>query len=467
MTTPHTTPSDPAALSFLGAARTVTGSKLLVEADGTRILVDCGLFQGDRDWRRRNWDPLPVDPATVDAVVLTHAHLDHCGYLPVLVRNGFSGEVTCTPGTAELVAIVLRDAAKLQEEDAQHANERGYSKHRPALPLFDAGDAEKAIGLLRPVPHGVHATLPGGVGLELRRAGHILGSAYAQLDVAGVRLLVSGDMGRPGHPLLLPPEPPTGADVVVVESTYGDRLHEGDGDEALADAVRRTAGRGGVVLMPAFAVDRTPVLLMTLARLESENRIPELPVYVDSPMALHALEVYRDAVRDRDPQLRPEVDNGRGLYWPRRMRLMAAREDSEGLNRPDHPCIVISASGMATGGRVLHHLRHQLPERRNAVVLTGFQVPGTRGHALLEGAAQLKIHGRYVPVKAEVVVLRGYSAHADAAQLTSWLSTMKPPEVAYVVHGEQHSAAALAARLAHELGWTAVVPEYREKVRLG
>lgn len=467
MTTPHTPPSDPASLSFLGAARTVTGSKLLVEADGTRVLVDCGLFQGAREWRRRNWDPLPVDPATVDAVVLTHAHLDHCGYLPVLVRNGFTGHVTCTPGTAALVAIVLRDAAKLQEEDAQHANERGYSKHRPALPLFDAGDAEKAIGLIRPVAHGVRATLPGGIGLELRRAGHILGSAYAQLDVTGVRLMVSGDMGRPGHPLLLPPEPPADADVVVVESTYGDRRHEGDGDESLADAVRRTAGRGGVVLMPAFAVDRTPVLLMTLARLEGEGRIPELPVYVDSPMALHALEVYRAAVRDRDPQLRPEVDNGRGLYWPSRMRLMAAREDSEALNRPDHTCIVISASGMATGGRVLHHLRHQLPERRNTVVLTGFQVPGTRGHALLEGAAQLKIHGRYVPVKAEVVALRGYSAHADAAELTSWLSTMQAPGVAYLVHGEEDSSRALAGRLRRQLGWTAVVPEYQERVRLG
>jgi metallo-beta-lactamase family protein len=461
---PHIPPQ--ASLTFLGAARTVTGSKFLVESGRTSVLVDCGLFQGERVWRRRNWAPLQVDPAKLDAVVLTHAHLDHSGYLPVLVRDGFSGPVMCTPETAELVEIVLRDAAHLAEEDAQQANVGGWSRHSPALPLYDSGDAEKAISLLTPVDHGTRTTLPGDIGLELRSAGHILGSAFAQLEVAGVRLLVSGDMGRPGHPLLLPPEQPPDSDVVLVESTYGNRLHQDEDDGQLAEAITRTLGRGGVVLMPAFAVDRTFVLLMTLARLETEGRIPSVPVYVDSPMALRALEVYKKAIREGDPQVRPEVTMASTQYRPSRLKLMPGREESEKLNRPDKPCIVVSASGMATGGRVLHHLKYQLPNPRNSVVLTGFQVPGTRGRALADGARQIKIHGRYIPVRAEVHATTAYSAHADAAQLVEWLSAMKPPDTVYVVHGEEDASWALAGRIADELGWNAVVPRYLERVRL-
>ncbi len=454
-------------LRFLGAAGTVTGSKFLVESASARVLVDCGLFQGDRAWRRRNWDDLPVDPGTVDAVVLTHAHLDHSGALPLLTRHGFSGPVFCTPATARLAAIVLRDAAHLQEEDARYANEAGFSKHSPALPLFDTADAEKAISLLRPLEHDERGTLPGGMTLHLRRAGHILGSAFAELDVDGVRVLFSGDMGRAEHPLLLPPAAPSDADVVVVESTYGDRAHEDSSDRDLADVIRRTTHRGGTCLLPAFAVDRTPVLLMALARLKQDGQIPDLPIFVDSPMALHALAVYRDAVANHDPDVRPEVGTDGHLFEPPGLRLMPTREDSEQLNRPGRPSIIISASGMATGGRVLHHLSEQLPNSRNSVVLTGFQVPGTRGRALADGARSLKIHGRYVPVRAEVVALQGYSAHADAAQLLAWLADMRAPHVAYVVHGEPDAAAALAERLHRELGWTAVVPEYLEKVRLG
>jgi metallo-beta-lactamase family protein len=460
-------PAVPASLTFLGAARTVTGSKFLLDTGDTRVMVDCGLFQGERVWRRRNWEPLAVDPAKVDAVVLTHAHLDHSGYLPLLVRNGFAGPAYCTPETAELTAIVLRDAAHLAEEDAEHANVGGYSKHSPALPLYDSGDAEKAIELLTPVDHDSPVTIPGEIGLQLRSAGHILGSAFAELDVRGTRLLVSGDLGRPGHPLLLPPAAPHQADVVLAESTYGDRLHEAEDDEVLADAIRRTLGRGGVVLMPAFAVDRTFVLLMVLARLETEGRIPSVPVYVDSPMALRALEVYKRAIREHDPQLRPEVTMASTEYRPTHLKLMSRREDSEKLNRPGKPCIVVSASGMATGGRVLHHLKYQLPSSRNTVVLTGFQVPGTRGRSLLEGARQVKIHGKYIPVRAEVVATHAYSAHADATQMVAWLSGMpEPPETAYVVHGEEDAARALAGRLAEELGWNAVVPRYLERVRI-
>jgi metallo-beta-lactamase family protein len=453
-------------LTFLGAARTVTGSKFLVDTDEFRVMVDCGLFQGERVWRRRNWEPLTVDPARVDAVVITHAHLDHSGYLPLLARNGFTGPAYCTPETAEIAAIILRDSAHIAESDAAYADARDYSKHKPALPLYDSRDAEKAIALLTPVEHDTPTMIGGEVGLELRSAGHILGSTYAELDVGGSRLLVSGDIGRPGHPLLLPPQTPHDAETVVVESTYGDRLHEPEDDDLLADAITRTIGRGGVVLMPAFAVDRTFMLLMILARLETEGRIPSVPVYVDSPMALRALEVYQKAIVDHDPQLRPEVTTASTAYRPARLELARSVQESEQLNRPAKPCIIVSASGMLTGGRVLHHLASQLPRARNCVILTGFQVPGTRGRALADGEKQIKIHGRYVPVRADIHVTNTYSAHADAQQMVQWLSAMKPPDTAYVVHGEEDAALALATRLTDELGWNAVVPRYLERVRL-
>ncbi|GAA3822261.1 MBL fold metallo-hydrolase RNA specificity domain-containing protein [Cellulomonas soli] len=451
-------------LTFLGAAGTVTGSKFLFDTGGARLLVDCGMFQGEQVWRRRNWEPSPVDPASIDAVVLTHAHLDHCGWLPVLARDGFTGPVLCTPDTARLAAIVMRDAAHVQEADAEHAETHGFSKHSPALPLYRADDAERAVALLHPVDGP--APLPGGASVRLRSAGHILGSAFAELDLSGTRVMVSGDVGRPGHALLLPPQTPADADVVLVESTYGGRTHDDDAHESLVRAITTTAHRGGTVLIPAFAVDRTAVLLLTLAALEREERIPHLPVYVDSPMALRALEVYRDAIARHDPQIRPEIGTAEHLFAPRHLQLMSTREESEQLNRPDRTCIVISASGMATGGRVLHHLAAQLPDRRNTVVLTGFQVPGTRGWALAEGARQIKIHGRYVPVEADVVVAGGFSAHADADQLVAWLRAMAAPETAYVVHGEQSAADTFARRLGDELGWNAVVPRHHEKVLL-
>ncbi|MGZ5388881.1 MAG: MBL fold metallo-hydrolase RNA specificity domain-containing protein [Aeromicrobium sp.] len=459
-------PNAPASLSFLGAAGTVTGSKFLVETAGERILVDCGLFQGEREWRRRNWDPLPVDPSSIGAVVLTHAHLDHCGYLPALARDGFSGDIVCTPGTAALAEVVLRDAAHLQEQDARFADEGGYSKHKPPLPLYDSADAESAIALLRPVEHGAWARLPGRAQVRLQRAGHILGSAFAELDVQDVRVLFSGDMGRPDHELLSPPETPDDADVVVVESTYGDRQHQIAGDEAFAAAIRRVYDREGVALMPAFAIDRTPVLLMALSRMVRDGLIPDQPVFVDSPMALRALRIYQDALESHDQQFRPELIADPSLLEPTRLRLMFSSEDSEKLNAPKGPCIVVSASGMASGGRVLHHLKKQLPNPRNAVIFTGFQVPGTRGRQLVDGARQVKIHGHYVPVRAEVTMVEGFSAHADAGQLIEWLRPMKPPEVAYVVHGETHAAETFAGRLDRELGWNAVVPGYQERVSL-
>jgi metallo-beta-lactamase family protein len=458
--------SVPMTLQFLGAAGTVTGSRFLLRTAQGRVLVDCGLFQGEREWRRRNWASWPFDVDSLDAVVVTHAHLDHCGALPLLARLGFGGRVVCTPDTARLAAIVLRDAAHLQEEEAELANRYGYSRHHPALPLYDAADAEKAIGLLDPVAHDVETALAPAVHVRLRRAGHILGSAFVEVDAAGRRVTFSGDLGRPGHPLLQPPEAPHPADTFVVESTYGDLSHDPPEDDRLADIIRRTARRGGVTLLPAFAVDRTAVLLRTLSELEDRGDIPSLPVFVDSPMALRALDVYRDAFATGAPDVRPGLTDRSTPAQPEDLHLVGSREGSERLNRPRQPCIVISASGMASGGRVLHHLADQLPEPRNSVVLTGFQVPGTRGRALADGVRQIKIHGRYVPVLAEVSVLLGYSAHADSDQMVGWLSGVPAPRCGYVVHGEPLASQRLAERLRTELGWTVAVPRYLETVRV-
>ena len=455
-------------LSFLGAAGTVTGSKFLLESSGTRVLVDAGLFQGDREWRRRNWDDLPVPAASIDAVVVTHAHLDHSGYLPVLARQGFSGDVVCSQETAKLVAIVLRDAAHLQEEEARWARESGLSKRADPRPLFDTSDAEKALALLSPTPLHQARALSGDISVVLQRAGHILGSCFAEVSVGDARVTFSGDLGRSDHPLLLPPEEPGPADYFVVESTYGDRAHRGHASAELGSALARTIGRGGVALLPAFAVDRTALLLREITQLVASGHAPDVPIYVDSPMALAALEVYRDALYSPSGQqhFRPEVIGEHDPFDPGRLQLAPDRIESEKLNDPHRPCIVVSASGMATGGRVLHHLEHQLPNPRNAVILTGYQVPGTRGRMIADGATSVKIHGRYVPVRAEVVNIRGYSAHADYNDMVAWLSNAPEPRGVFVVHGEPDSAAALANTLETRLGWTAVVPRFQEKVRV-
>ena len=454
----------PTTLAFLGAAGTVTGSKFLLEGGGSRVLVDAGLFQGEREWRRRNWHPLAVEPATIEAVVVTHAHLDHCGYLPVLAREGFAGPVLCSAPSAELIRIVLRDAAHLQEEEARWARESGLSKHGDPRPLFEAADAEKALALLSPLPVGRSRELGGGFAVELHRAGHILGSRFARVSRDDVSVVFSGDLGRPDHPLLLPPESPGPGDYFVVEATYGDRRHEGNPVDELAEALARTLDRGGVALLPAFAVDRTALLLRVLRDLAAHGRLPDVPVYVDSPMALAALQVYRRTLADdQDGEFRPELRDGDPFDagW---LRLVHGPAESEQLNDPRHPCVVISASGMATGGRVLHHLEHQLPHARNAVILTGYQVAGSRGRALEEGAREVKIHGRYIPVRAEVVSIRGFSAHADAGQVVDWLSASPRPRSAFVVHGEPDSCSALADHIHAELGWTAVAPRFEERL---
>ncbi|HWS57911.1 MAG TPA: MBL fold metallo-hydrolase [Actinotalea sp.] len=453
-------------LTFLGGTGTVTGSKFLVEHPGHRLLVDCGLYQGEREWRRRNWEPFPVDPASIDDVVLTHCHLDHCGYLPALVRAGFTGPIWMTEGTAALTAIVLRDSAHLNERDAEQARAGGWSRHDPPLPLYGVAEAEEAIGRFAQMPFGEATVLAGDVRISLSRAGHVLGAASVLVASADGTMLFSGDLGRQTHPVLRAREDPPAARTVVLESTYGDRNHpEPDGrpHEAFAGAIRRTVVRGGSVLVPAFAVDRTELVLQALSGMLRDGRIPPVPVYVDSPMALAALDVYRRG------SLRPELRTDVTADLVDLPRLHAARtpEESMALNSPHEPSIIVSASGMAAGGRAVHHLRHMAPDRRNTIVLTGYQAQGTRGRALLDGARELKIHGRYVPVRADVVSDEEFSVHADADELVGWLRGLpEPPETVYLVHGEADASRALGDRIRDELGWIVVVPRLGERVVL-
>jgi metallo-beta-lactamase family protein len=462
-------PAQGAVLAFLGGAGTVTGSKFLLDGAGRRVLVDCGLYQGQRELRRRNWQPPPVDPATVDDVLLTHAHLDHCGYLPALARAGFRGRVLATRSTAALARIVLLDSARLLEEDARHAREHGYSKHARPEPLYTAADVEAALRLLRPVEHHEPVALGPAASATFDRAGHVLGSATVRISLPGAAtsVLFSGDLGRGSHPLLAPPDPPQASRFVVVESTYGNRRHVDEGLDRLAAAVRRTVARGGTVVIPAFAVDRTELVLHALRELTVAGEVPKVPVYADSPMALRALSVYRQAIAQRDPDVRPGLDAVGDPFDPGDLTELRTVEQSKSINSPRWPCVIVSASGMATGGRVLHHLEHLLPDPRNTVVLVGFQAVGTRGRDLVEGARRLKMHGRYVPVRAEVVDLPGFSVHADADELLGWLSLLPDePDAVFVVHGEPDASAALARRVEEELGWLAVVPELGERVRV-
>ncbi len=458
-------------LQFLGATGTVTGSRFLLTTPHGRVLIDCGLFQGLKALRLRNWSQFPVDPASIDAVVLTHAHVDHCGYLPALARNGFRGPVFATAGTQALARIVLPDSAHLQEEDAAYANRRGTSKHEPALPLYTTADAERVLQRFRAVAFFQATEVVPGVRATFLPAGHILGSAMVLLTIEGRRprtVLVSGDLGRPEHPILTPPADPPGADLVLVESTYGDRTHEDAAALArFEETLARTAARGGTTVIPSFAVDRTEVLLLHLRRLVREGRLPNLPVYVDSPMALAALGVYRRAIAEGGIEIRPGFDGDGDPFDPGRLIEARSVEDSIAINDAAEPSIIISASGMASGGRVLHHLAHRLPDPRNAVLLVGYQAEGTRGRTLADGAHEVKMHGRYIGVRAEVASVPAFSVHADRGEILGWLRRApRAPETVFVVHGEPAGATALHDAIERELGWTAAVPRYLEIVRV-
>ena len=456
-------------LDFLGGTGTVTGSRFLVHDNGAVVLVDCGLFQGLRELRNRNWEPFPVPPDSIGAVVVTHAHLDHCGYLPALVARGYQGPIFMTEGTAALARIVLADSAHLLAEDAEHARLHHYSKHNPPLPLYDDADVDAAMRLVRAIGFDVETRVADGVYIRLRRAGHILGSSSVlmELERSMRSVLFSGDLGRPSHPLLRPPEPVSAADVIVVESTYGNRTHPSAVSSPLAEVISRTVARGGSVIIPAFAVDRTEVVLMELQRLRELGSIPDVPVIVDSPMALAALRVYREALSRHSEEFRPELAGRQHVLDPTNVIELRTVEESKSINQPAFPSIVISASGMASGGRVLHHLAGMLPDPRNTVVLAGYQAVGTRGRDLLDGVTAVKIHGRYVPVRAEVADVSTFSVHADAMEIVSWLGTaVTPPDVCFVVHGEPTASSALRHEIGDKLGWTSVVPRLGERVRL-
>jgi len=456
-------------LRFLGGAGTVTGSRFLVTTAKACTLVECGLFQGLKELRLRNWDPFPADPRMIDDVVLTHAHLDHSGYIPALCRDGFRGPVHATAGTVALCRILLPDSGHLQEEEAEYANRKGYSKHSPARPLYTEDDALESLGRFQSVNHEAVAIGRGGMRITFRHAGHILGSASILLETDGGRarrVLFSGDLGRPHHPILRPPAPVPGADVVVVESTYGDRLHNDEESLKLfEDAIARTAARGGVIVIPSFAVDRTEVVLYHLRGLVLAGRAPPIPVYVDSPMALAALKIYKNAIASGSEELRPGL--APDALDPGQLHEVRTVDQSIELNSLKGPMIIISASGMATGGRVLHHLAHRLEDERNTVILVGYQAEGTRGRSLLDGAPAVKMLGRYVSARAEIVNVPAFSVHADQAETIAWLRTAPGrPEICYVVHGDPAAAEALRGAIRRELGWNAVVPRHLEQVRL-
>jgi len=455
-------------VEFLGGAGTVTGSMHLLHAGKRRVLLDCGLLQGLKALRLRNWSERVRDPASLDAVVLSHAHLDHTGYLPRLVAAGFRGPVYCTAATEDLLNIMLPDAAHLQEEQAEHANFKGFAKHAPALPLYTTEDALEALDHLVPRPYGTAFDVGESVTATFRRAGHILGSATVDLSLDGKapsRLVFSGDLGRPHQPILRGPEAVPRADVLLLESTYGNRRHAGDPTDELAGIVARTARRGGVLLIPAFAVGRTQSVIWLLRRLEEEGRIPALPTYVDSPMAIDATEIYLRHPEDHDLGMEQLLNHGYHPLQTRHYHLARTRDQSRALNDLTGPFIIVSASGMATGGRVLHHLKLRLPEQRTTVLLVGFQAAGTRGRVLQEGAKTLRVLGAEVPVRARVETLDGLSAHADQQELLDWLAMMeRPPRQVWLVHGEGDHAAAFAEVIRQRLGWSVDVAQDRAMV---
>jgi metallo-beta-lactamase family protein len=448
-------------LSFLGAAGTVTGSKYLIETGNRRYLIDCGLFQGLKPLRLRNWDPLPVDPRSITAVLLTHAHLDHSGYLPLLVKNGFSGPIWCSSSTADLCEVLLPDSGFLQEKDAEFANRHGYSRHKPALPLYTEDDARRTLASLREVPFDVEHQIDGAA-IVLRRTGHILGAASIELRSDSLKVLFSGDLGRYGDPIFNDPSPISAADYLVVESTYGDRQHDRIGPEqALLEIVSRTVGRGGTVVIPSFAVGRAQSLLYHIHRLKMAGEFSNVPVFLDSPMAVDASEVFCRNVEDHKlPERECQLACGTATY-------VRSTEESKALTVNPMPKIIISASGMATGGRVLHHLKRYAPDPKSTILFAGFQAPGTRGATMMDGARFVRIHGDEIPVRAEVQNLPMLSAHGDSDEILRWCRSFRgPPRMTFVTHGEPGPAQALSVRLERELGWRCKVPQHMEEFSL-
>jgi len=459
-------------LTFLGATGTVTGSRFLLEIRGKRLLVDCGLYQGLKEYRLRNWEPFPVSPDRVDRVLLTHAHLDHVGYLPRFCRQGFSGAIHCTHATRDLAEIVLLDSAHIQEEDAAWANKKGYSKHRPALPLYTVPDAEHALSLFVPSHYGEDIFLTKSLRVKFKDAGHILGSSLVDIKTIKSgqtrRIAFSGDLGRPDRPILQDPTQLYEVDYLILESTYGNRLHDSKPPEQeLARVVNESVERGGVLIIPASAVGRTQELLYALRELEEREEIPALPVYVDSPMAIDATGVFEKRKGYYDLKAKVLELEGKRILQTKRIRFCRNRDESKIINAVARQAIIVSASGMVTGGRILHHLEHRLPRPQDTVLFIGYQAEGTRGRTILEGKPTVKIHGQEIPVKAHIEQISGFSAHADYQEVLAWLVGFnRPPRQTFIVHGEPEAAASLAGKIRDKLGWEVVIPRFRETYTL-
>ncbi|TAM83187.1 MAG: MBL fold metallo-hydrolase [Acidobacteria bacterium] len=459
-------------LTFLGATQTVTGSKYLLEAAGERLMIDCGLFQGAKELRLRNWSPFPVDPGSIHWIVLTHAHLDHTGYLPRLVKEGFHGQVWASSATVDLLRLTLPDSGHLQEEDASYANKKGFSKHKPALPLYTYDEAVKSLELLRAADESKPLELSPRFSVRFIRAGHILGARMVEVTITeaerSLKILFSGDIGRFPQLIIREPANPGTVDYLVCESTYGDRLHPTDDFHTrLAQIVENTVARGGSVIIPAFAIGRTQELLYLFRQLIQQNLMHEVPIHVDSPMAIDATDLYRKHHEDHNVQTDELEAGGHRLFAQPNVHFDRSVDESKALNECHFPTIIISASGMATGGRVLHHLERCLPDHRNTILFVGFQASGTRGQAIQAGAESIKIHGQQIPVRAHIETIENLSGHADYREIIGWLEKFpKAPQKTFVTHGELQAAIALQERMAGALGWHAEVPSYIQKVIL-
>lgn len=443
-------------ITFLGGTETVTGSKYLLTHNNKKILIDCGLFQGYKELRLRNWEPFPVDPAQIDAVLLTHAHIDHSGYLPLLVKNGFKGDIYCAEGTKDLCAILLPDSGHIHEEEAKRANKYGYSKHTPALPLYTVEDAELALKQFKPKPYKTSFQIGEDFQVQFIPSGHIIGSAYVQIKQGDTTILFTGDMGRPRDLVMREPALIQSTDYLVVESTYGDRLHEKDHPkERIKDIINKTVHKGGSIIIPAFAVGRAQSLLYYLSLLKNENAIPNIPIYLDSPMAINATDIlckHQDSHRLSGKECKDLCNVA---------TYIRSVEESKALDSNVMPKIIISASGMATGGRILYHLKAYAPDHKSTILFAGYQAGGTRGDRIVKGEKEIKIHGQMIPVRANVEMISSTSAHADYIEILEWLDHFqKPPKKVFVTHGEKIAAASLANKIEKELGWTCSVPHY-------
>jgi metallo-beta-lactamase family protein len=455
-------------ITFYGAAQTVTGSRFLVETDDHKTLVDCGLFQGPRVWKERNWGDLPFDATAVNDVVLTHAHIDHTGFLPRFAKLGFRNRVHCTPATADLLSIMLPDSGHIQEEDAAFANRKAYSRHDPALPLYTEEDARSVLLQLSPLPFYQRKDLSKGLQFRLLRAGHILGSAMVEFRNRDQTVLFTGDLGRPSQFIIKSPDTVEDIDYLVLESTYGNRLHQRvDVKKRLREIINRTVASGGTVIVPAFAIGRTQELLFLLRQLDESNQIPKLPIFVDSPMAIDAMSIYSRHESDSSTELEKLQMSDQTPYEWDRVRALRTVSESMELNARNHPCIIISSSGMATAGRILHHMKRRIGDHRNTILFIGFQAEGTKGRLLIEGIKELKIHGKQYRVEAKIESMDALSCHADYDEILLWLQNFKrPPKRVFLVHGEASASQSLAEKIRQSYGWNVDVPAYLETVQL-